>query len=766
MAIANKMLIASEPRREMESLELIRTWLGNEAKGSWLVVVDNADEANAFTVPQTGSFGGPNRSPGKDPPRSLTEYFPLCDHGRIIFTTKSRSAALSYAQAGKIIEVGRLTNREALKLLDQNLADKQIISYNMEKTEELIEKLDRLPLALAQATAFMNKNFLSIEQYLNRIADDTALASLMNHPQAVNDIPGVPSAVYGIWKLTYKKLQTNNQLAFSMLASMSFFDQNCIPVTLLQSILGDSVELDKARGELHDYSLITTGALENTYNMHRLVQVTILEYLKECRLETGHCLSVLTALANNFPLANEVRLWGKCRDWLPHALRVLQSPLLGLENLDRANLQVKVGWYYYKVGQWSEARHYTEYALATREKLIADPDMDILKVKENLVHILRYDGDISLAAVKARELKNDLKSKLGRKNNWTLQSYRLLAASLQDDGQYDMAARAALQAYKGFKDLYNVESDNADILSSARRPGTIYELMGQYSETIKLYKEAIDGFMRRNETESQEALLAMHRLSYVQRALGEYSDSEKAAMEGWSTQDRVLGESNPDTLKSLFSIGVAVQCQQNLGEASEVFAEVFEQCVQKVGWHHFYICTICFHIAQVLDELERYEEAKEKHAWVLDGRKRLLRENHPDIMISQAGLARVLMNVGDLVQAEELALKTKKTLEKEGGLTKARQIVAWMCMETLAKVWAKKALQTTDSGEMSKESCQRESIKWMRQLMDGKEKALGWGHIETIKTATQFSDYLADIGDVKAAKKLQAKMPNVFEENE
>jgi tetratricopeptide (TPR) repeat protein len=777
----------------VELLISVRKWLQKAPARKWLMVLDSADDVDALTTPLID----PELLEGSDNAQimSIIECIPAS--GFVVFTTKSRAAAgkFSHPQHGTTLEVGRFALEEATLMLEMALNDDLLMGspietqqrsltldfgngalgnkilggprqYRTDRALELAERLDCLPLAISQAAAFMNKNGLSTADYLSRMSasSDEVLAELMTRPQPLEAQLGVPKSIYDTWRLSYESIRNQNRLAVDVLAFMSFLEQNSIILDLLQAAFstGQDVKLMDALGELRDYELIHAGSTKDTFTMHRLVQATTQKWLKESKLDGQWARAVLMTIGEKFPDSDNIPSWPDCAAWLPHANKILRCPLFATsaDSAALATLHLKIGCYYFQTGRWPEARASTQSACNIRAEVVGPLEPATLEAKDQLIQVVRQLGQFNLAEATARDVKRYRKRKLGRKHELTLKSYRMLGLTLQDQGQYADATRCTEKAMKGFQDLYGATDPlHPDILISTYRLGAMYEIMGDFPKSNILLSEALQGLNQRGEGESPHASQVLYRLSFLQRGLGSYRESEKTALACMEMRRKAVGADHPDTVKAYFSSGCSMQCQERFEESADVFIDVIKVCKKRIGEHHAYTYTASYFLAESLKGLGEYEQAKELHELVLVGRKEALRNNHPDVLTSQVGLASVLLILGQSRRAEELTIQVYGILKKEGRITKERAPIAWMCMSNMAKIYAERAV--TSRTELDKQSQWKEAIKWGQRLVEGQERIIGSKHPETIKASQQLMGYLHASGERKAANNLLDALSSV-----
>lgn len=774
----------------VELLRSVRTWFGRAPARKWLFVFDSADKVDALLSPLVDvglSLEG-------DDAHSMSIIDCVPADGFVVFTTKSRAAAAKFSD-GSMLEVGRLALEEATHMLEvgvdadlligkatapqqrplipdsgnillENKTPQDTRPYKTDRVSELAKKLDCLPLALSQAAAFMNKNRLSIADYLERMSapSDEMVAELMTRPQPLEAQTGVPKSIYDTWRLAYEAIRSHNSLAVDVLALMSFLEQNSIILDLLKAAFctGPDVKLVDALGELRDYGLIHPGSMADTFTMHRLVQVTTKKWLKESKLDVQWARAALMTIADQFPNSDNIPSWPECAAWLPHASKILQCPLFrsSADQEALATLHLKVGHYYFQTGRWSEARASTEIACEIRTDILGPLEAPTLEAKDQFIIIVRQLGLSNLAEATARNVKRYRKRKLGMKNELTLQSYSRLGATLHDQGQFADALRYAEKAMKGFQDLHGATDPlHPDILFSKYRLGSLYDLVGDYSRSEAFLSEALEGLNQQGRGETMHASLVLYRLAYLQRSLGNYRKSEDSAVASMEMRRKLLGSDHPDTTKAYFSSGWSMQCQGRYEESADVFTAVIEVCKKRIGEHHAYTYTASYFLAESLKGLGEIKQAKELHDRVLAGRKKVLRKNHPDVLSSQVGLASVLLMLGDSKRAEELTLEVYTFLKKEGKISKERAGIAWMCMSNMGKIYAERAVSARSEPE--KQTQWKEAIKWGRRLVESQEPIIGSRHPKAIKASQEFTGYIHASGKLQTTNSIPDTVANV-----
>lgn len=140
----------------------------DEGSGKWVLIVDNADDSGVFFSlnGERAVIGGGTR--GETQERSLSTFLPNTTNGTIIITTRDRDTAFRFTGRHQdIIQVGPMGHEDALTLLEKKLGD----YHERDGGAELVRRLDYIPLAITQASAYIYRRAprTSITKYLKEI---------------------------------------------------------------------------------------------------------------------------------------------------------------------------------------------------------------------------------------------------------------------------------------------------------------------------------------------------------------------------------------------------------------------------------------------------------------------------------------------------------------------------------------------------------------------------------------------------------------------
>jgi hypothetical protein len=162
---------------------------------TWGIVFDNCDNPNT----------------------DLASFFPRCDHGFIIVTT--RNPFFGALSPTAHIQVGLMTPQEATDvLLRSAILGEPISPDNRKHAAAIAEKLEYLPVALVQAGSFIHRH-RCLATYLDRLSKQRA--RIMKY-KAINQRDKHYHNVYATLAVTYPELSRGCQMFLNILAFINY----------------------------------------------------------------------------------------------------------------------------------------------------------------------------------------------------------------------------------------------------------------------------------------------------------------------------------------------------------------------------------------------------------------------------------------------------------------------------------------------------------------------------------------------------------------
>ena len=225
------------------------------SRRDWLVVFDNAQRPGDLVGMLPG--GG----------------------GHVLITSRNRA----WSGIATQVDLGEFSRAESVKFLCERSG-----SDEPEAAGELADELGDLPLALAQAAAYIDTRSMTIRRYLELYRDPVLARRLRD---AGLDSAEYPASVARTWLLSFTQLSAEHPAAVELLRLCAFLDPDDIDLDLLSAgreetgevlarVLGDRLERTETVGALAATSLVTVPA-EGHLRVHRLVQAVTRDQLDD-----------------------------------------------------------------------------------------------------------------------------------------------------------------------------------------------------------------------------------------------------------------------------------------------------------------------------------------------------------------------------------------------------------------------------------------------------------------------------------------------------
>jgi NB-ARC domain-containing protein/tetratricopeptide repeat protein len=387
-------------------------WL-TATPASWLIVLDDVQN--------------PADLRGLWPPATST--------GRVVVTTRRRDAALR-GHGRCLVEVDVFTPAEAEAYLHAALADQP---HLVEGAAELTAELGCLPLALAQAGAYMLDRGLSCADYRIRWASRRrSLASLLPEPDGLPDEHH--TSVATTWSLSVEQANRLEPagIAGALLEVASVLDPNGIPADLFTSSpvtalltvgLGREVDAVQARdglGCLHRLNLIALApaGTPRAVRVHALVQRATRDALLAQKLSEVAC-TAADALMQIWPEVERDAALGQVLRDNADALADTVGELLW--ESDRYAVFFRAGLSLGDRGLAAEARDYFHRLRTIATRQLGADHPDTLTIRSHLAVCWGEAGDPAGAANAFQELLTDRQRVLGPDHPDTLTTRNNLA---------------------------------------------------------------------------------------------------------------------------------------------------------------------------------------------------------------------------------------------------------------------------------------------------------------------------------------------------
>ncbi|GKT84984.1 hypothetical protein Ct61P_02834 [Colletotrichum tofieldiae] len=234
--IAGVVKLPGRDEAGVDILSLVCNWLGEEENSPWVMVFDGADDAESFSAEHSSLESAPLRD--------LLRYR---TYGSIIITTRDREVAKNlfmHDDRRCIIEVKAMSQAHAIALLERKMKMTSTREEIVAKQRELVDKLDRIPLAITQAASYITEELEdeamtsdpceTMSTYLDELRQLRKVIVLYDggNPRRYEK----DNSVFITWQKSFDRIQQRNPVAADLLCSMSFFDRSAIDQSDVESM--------------------------------------------------------------------------------------------------------------------------------------------------------------------------------------------------------------------------------------------------------------------------------------------------------------------------------------------------------------------------------------------------------------------------------------------------------------------------------------------------------------------------------------------------
>ncbi|GAB2647638.1 hypothetical protein GCM10027271_01470 [Saccharopolyspora gloriosae] len=655
-------------RDDQEASDRFLEWLAATDR-RWLIVLDDVQK--------------PSDLRGLWPPRQLT--------GRVVVTTRRRDAALT--RRGHLIEVGTFTAVEATAYLRTKLADS---SASADGAAELAAELGYLPVALAQAAAYLTDRKLTCAAYLQRFVDQRRrLHEVVPEPESLPDDHRATLAA--TWSLSMELADqlAPAGLALPVLELAAVLDPNGIPDAVLTAPavlehlatrLGaaEPVEAEDVREALHGLNRLSLVIVDSddphrSVRIHELVQRSTRDRLGDEQLAiVAH--AAADALMSAWPqierdteygqvlrtntdtLHRRTRLWhpvlsragnsrgaaGRVTEAAEYftALRSHAMQRLGPDHPDTLAIRHNLACWHGESGDTAGAVGELEDLLTDRSRVLGVGHIDTLYTRHELARFREAVGDVAKAVAEYEQLLAESTERLGQEHIDTLTTRHNLAylkGSTEEGG-------AAIVDIEGLlaDECRSLGSDHFNTLSTRRTLANQLGKVGDVMDAIAKLEELLVDQFRVLGPYHPRTLMTRNDVAYWRGKSGDAAGAVAEFQELYADESSVLGPSHPDVLITRHNLAY---WRGRVGDAKGAVAElqdVLSDQSRVLSPDHPSILSTRHSLAHWRGEAGDAAGAVDGFATLLADRLRVLGSEHPDTRRTRDDLARWQGDAGDV----------------------------------------------------------------------------------------------------------------------
>jgi tetratricopeptide (TPR) repeat protein len=528
------------------ALEFVKAELRRRTR--WLMIFDNAEDMDKVR-------------------RALPS-----GSGHVLITTR-RSGFGSF---GPVLDLNTLKRSEALELLRRRVA-----SIDDSAADELAEELGDLPLALAQAAAYMEETSTPPDTYLTLLSSHS---DEMRRRGRVNDSP---FNLESVWSLSIQSLRSVSPAAVDLLSLCSWmapdeipldlFTENAstLPDSLSQLMAADSVAWNDCVGHLTTFSL--ARRTRRGLIFHRLTQAvgrSLSQHSAWHPLVTATGLLARDVQVHDGGYDRSIEAWARWRVVLPHVLFVIDQGLRDTQipRAQIASLMHRAGIYLQTDPERAESL--LKGALRFYEEIYPSGHPAIGNVLTDLGWLFEDRGQWDAACEILRRARKIQLANYGPDDPRVAAIDTHLASCLRGLGR----ASEALSLLHHALSVHEVKSGHSHPATATTLNilAMTYQSIGQPRRAKPFLQRAVT--IRGEVFGEDHPMTATHvaNLSLVMAELQEFTEARKLADRALATRQRYFGPASYPVGRSLHQLGRICLAMGDLEAATTILERSLE----------------------------------------------------------------------------------------------------------------------------------------------------------------------------------------------
>ncbi len=608
-------------------LEVVKNWL--ETNSNWILVFDNVEDQQKIApyLPSTGKMG------------------------HILTTSRN-------PHTQNCLRVDLFSMDESTHLL--SLLTNQPIS---DQTGKLAEALGHLPLALAQAGAYMRETKTSDADYLLIFSEERK--ALWTDETAPKDYP---ATVGTTWNVSVKRIGQEMPEALELLYLSAYLAPDNIPSFLFSTEGQDDLLLVKGLHKLQAYSLFTLGQKEDTYSVHRLVQASTQDNITPSKQKA--LLQLLQVrLKKEWDFDSEKpSTWPKGKLLLEHLAAFVKNG----ESDGEFSLSIAI--FLSGLGQWSgliEVNPQLAVELHTRsleffKKVCGEEHIFVASSHNNLGMAYARLGQLSTAIEHCTEALQ-ISTGLEENNPIIISSLNSLGIFYAESGNLPLAIEHLTKALRSARKVY--PEKHVSVAACLNSLGSAHADHGELSKAIDYYKEALAIQEALYQDDHPDVANTLNNLGTLYRDLKEFTVALEYCSRSLEINRKLYGEAHPSVATSLNNLSGVYQHQKNYPESIKLLFEALEIDRKTYPEIHPKVATVLSNLGLNYAESGDLEKGIDFHLQALAIWEAVYGSDHLTVVGELKAIAEIYESKEDLDEAIEYLEKAltiqRKTQNKD-----------------------------------------------------------------------------------------------------
>jgi tetratricopeptide (TPR) repeat protein len=624
----------AEAKEQQLAVEAALRWLDDN--DNWLLILDNVNDLQTV--------------------ESLTGMARRQRH-HVIVTQKAQATGAIASNRLREMETDQgallLLRRAKLIAPEQQLSDAK--AADLDVARRICREVDGLPLALAQAGAYIERTSRGLTRYLEMLTK--SFAKVMSEPGG-EDLRHEP--VVATFSLSLHELENDHPASAELLKAVAFLSPDNIPEEIftkgsdsfspaLKAASADEFEWDKAISAALDFALLERNPSDETLTVHRTVQqVTKLRMDDAERAQWAD--RVVNAVNAAFPYI-EFTSWSLCDRLLPHAqvcdLLIVEY---SLSSVAAARLLSQAGYYLAARARYAEAEPLMHRALAIDEKSLG-PDHPNVAIRLNNLALLLQDTNRLAEAepLTRRALEVDEKN-LGPDHPNVARDLNNLALLLKATNRLAQAESLMHRALA--IDEKSLGPDHPNVATRLNNLAQLLKATNRIAAAEPLMRRALAIDEHAYGPDHPDVGRDLNNLALLLQDTNRLTEAEPLMRRALAIDEKAYGPEHPNVAIRLNNLAFMTYALNPLAEAEPLMRRALAIDEKAYGPDHPNVARDLNNLAQLLQATNRLAEAEPFMRRALGIDEKSYGPDHPDIARDLNNLARLLQKTERLTEAE------------------------------------------------------------------------------------------------------------------
>ena len=702
-------IITEEDRKQNKVIERIVCYL-RWKKTKWLFIFDNAEDQE-----------------------TLTPYLPSMG-GDVIITSRNKN----WKEIEKF-EVTVFQPEESVRYFCK-VVGREDADFK-EEALKLAEALGHLPLALAQAAAYIAGTKIPVEEYTQRFLNRRKELWRFTDPPREDDYKLTVSVT---WDITMKKIEEEEKsdvrfskrpssCALSLMNLCAYLAPNSIPSDWLKEWMEGEYEkkeasfyANKTIDRLFHYSMI--DSTEKFISVHKLVQTVIQDGLSEKEREKfiREALGLVKEKFDSYDYADP-KTWKVGRECFPHAVNVTGHILRKQHFLENENLKEILSTELSPEITDVEKTNFHEkifYASEQGKTTLLFHQMAIYTVRQ---------GNAFEAKEYYTQALEMTKAFLGENHPSVAETLNNLGTAWSSLGE----KKKAIEYYKKVLEILKaiLGASHPSVASTLNNLGNAWSSLGEKKKAIENYEKALEmkkSFLGESHPSVAETL---NNLGNAWSSLGENKKAIEYYEKALEMTKAILGESHPSVAETLNNLGTAWSFLGEKQKAIEYYEKALEMKKSFLGESHPSVADTLNNLGNAWSDLGEKQKAIEYYEKALEMTKSFLGESHPSVAETLHNLGTAWSDLGEKKKAIEYY---EKALEMTKSFLGASHPSVAYTLNNLGNAWS-------SLGE------EKKAIEYYEKALEMTKSFLGESHPSVADTLNNLGTAWSDLGEKKKA---------------